>query len=108
MSKPGEIYFIASEKTIEECKEKLKKKPLMFEDVKTMYHGDYLEEIKKEKAVLICSSKPVSVFPDNLQGECDECGCAIYYRPYNQDAAKKVCERCIVRIIESEKNKQKQ
>jgi len=102
--KSKEPEFLMSKKTIDECMEKIGKKPPKFKDVKELNHDKYLEGIKTPNALLICMAKPSYEFPDNLQGECAECKCQIYYRPYNQDATKKVCESCGIKLIEMERN----
>lgn len=106
MKKSKEPCFLVSEKSTEECVEKIGMKPPRFKDVKVLTHDKYLEGIKAKNALLICTPSPTPEFPDNLQGECAECGCQIYYRPYNQDATKKVCESCGVMLIEKEKLKE--
>lgn len=98
-----EPRFLVSKKTIEEVEEKLGRKPPKFEDVKSIKHIKYLKQIKSKDALLICSALPTPEFPDNLQGECAECKCPIYYRPYNQNATKKVCEACSIILIEKER-----
>jgi len=100
--KSKEPSFLASKKAIEEVEEKLGRKPPKFKNVKSLSHDKYLERIKSKDALLICSAIPTPEFPDNLQGECAECKCPIYYRPYNQNATKKVCEACGTKIIEKE------
>jgi hypothetical protein len=94
--------FLISEKVIEECTEKLGVAPPKFKDVTSIDHAKYLEEIKAKDALLVCTAAPTPEFPDNIQGECSECHCDIYYRPYNQNVTKKVCESCGLRIIEIE------
>jgi len=100
--KSKEPQFVASKKTAEECMEAIGEKP-KFKDVQMIGHKKYLKGIKAKDALLICIASPIPEFPDNLQGECAECGCPIYYRPYNQEATKKVCESCGIKIIEKEK-----
>ena len=102
-----EPHFLISKKVIEECIEKDGKKPPKFKDINSLGHDKYLERIKAKDALLICVAYPPPDFPDNLQGECAECKCPIYYRPYNQEATKKVCEACAKKLIEAEILKKK-
>lgn len=101
--KSKEPHFIVSKMTMDECVERTGLKLPKFKDVTSLDHDKYLKHIKSKDALLICSASPIPSFPDNLQGECAECGQPIYYRPYNQTATKKVCEMCGVMLIEKEK-----
>ncbi len=103
--KRKEPHFTVSEKTVDECIEATGIRPPKFKDVTFLDHDKYLRHITNKDAVLICSAQPVKKFPDNLQGECAECGHPIYYRPYNQKATKKICETCWAKHIEKEMKK---
>lgn len=60
-------------------------------------HDEYLKHLKDSDTVIVCVKEPVPLFPDNLQGTCDDCGCDIYYRPYNAEATTKLCVDCIMK-----------
>lgn len=96
------MKFIRSEKSTEELEEQGLTVPFP-EDIKAIPHDQYLKGIQDKESVLICMDEPTPEFPDNLQGECDTCGCDIYYRPYNEKAHKKICVRCADKLIEEEK-----
>ena len=71
-------------------------------NIKTLPHDRYLKAIQEEDAVLACMDIPTLGFPDNLQGECTDCGKPIYYRPYNQPAKVKLCPKCFLSRFEKE------
>ena len=100
--KKEENKFYISTKAEDEIEHVTGKKPPIFKDVETMETDQYMNGIKKKNALLICMPIPTPGFPDNLQGECSDCGCDIYYRPYLEKASKKVCIRCGLKIIEEE------
>ena len=64
--------------------------------IKTSSHYIYMRKIQENDDVLVCTIESMSLFPDNLQGACDDCGCDLYYRPYNSRAIKKICIKCAI------------
>ena len=62
--------------------------------MKVMPHEEYLKGIQEKDAVVVCMPTPTPEFPDNLQGNCHDCGRVIYYRPYNEKATVKICIDC--------------
>lgn len=65
--------------------------------IKILPHEEYLKGIQEKDAVLVCMPTPTPCFPDNLQGECHDCGTPIYYRPYNEKATVKLCTDCALK-----------
>lgn len=62
--------------------------------INILSHEEYLKGIQETDAVVVCMPTPDPEFPDDLQGECHDCGRAIYYRPYNEKATAKICIYC--------------
>lgn len=60
--------------------------------IKVLKHKNYLAELEKEDATLVCSD--ISNFEDDCEGKCDECGKKIVFRSYNKKAKKKICIDC--------------
>lgn len=96
------MKFARSKESTKELKEKGVDAP-DFDDIDVIPHNEYLKGIEQKDAVLVCVTEPEPLFPDNLQGECSDCGTDIYYRPYNKDATAKVCVSCILKRIGKEK-----
>ena len=71
--------------------------------LEVLSHDEYLKGIKDPDALVVCMPTPTPEFPDNIQGECDFCGTDIYYRPYNQNAAKKACINCVLNLMKEGK-----
>jgi len=71
---------------------------------KVLKHDKFLKEIQKPDAIVICMPIPTPEFPDNLQGECNDCGRPIYYRPYNEKATTKLCIDCGLKRTKKEKD----
>jgi len=95
-------YYI-SKKSKKEIKQATGEDMPNFTNIEFLGHKKYLEDIQLKDAVLICLEKPTPEFPDNLQGVCDDCGCDIYYRNYNEKANKKICTICGLKLLKMEK-----
>lgn len=66
--------------------------------MKILSEEEYGKAIKEADSVLICESGESRYFDDNIIGRCDRCGCQIYYRPYNRNAANKICIECASKL----------
>ena len=106
VAKPWYLHY-DEPPTDEELKKREKKLDKLLEGIKVLPRDQYLKEIQTEDTVLVCMPIPTPGFPDNLQGECDDCGADIYYRPYNNKATTKLCVKCMTKRMEKEFKRKK-
>jgi hypothetical protein len=57
-----------------------------------------------DEVILVCAEASeylTQLLPDNLFGECADCGCRVVYRPHSPQPATRICMTCAATRMET-------